>query len=124
MQYLSSNKVDKGFNGGLQVEVSDLHEFLKHFYCLTSCDASLPYFHFMDLDQNIVGFIHYSGEVRIDTLNKRTEELFGNAIKETKFIEVSSEAKWTQVWQKAHAGNKSIAARYCQKNQIKQALFL
>jgi hypothetical protein len=86
--YLASNKVDKDFNGGVQVEVTDLPEFLRHFYCLTSCDASLPYFYFMDLNQNIIGFIHYSGEVKIDTLNKRTQQLLEDCIKETAFAEV------------------------------------
>ena len=93
LQYLASNNVDKNFNGGLQVDISDLSEFFKHFYCLTSCDASLPYFHFMDVDQNFIGHIHYSGEVRIDTLNEATQQLCENAIKETRFTEVPSKAK-------------------------------
>jgi hypothetical protein len=93
LRYLVSNNIDKDFNGGLQVDSSDLYEFLKHFYCLTSCDASLPYFHFMDVDQNFIGYIHYSGEVRIDTLSKRTQQRFENAIKETRFTEVPQKAK-------------------------------
>jgi hypothetical protein len=89
LQYLALNNVYKDFNGGLQVHISDLSEFIEHFYCLTSCDASLPYFHFMDEDQNFIGYIHYSGEVRIDTLNKKMQQLFENAVKETRFIEVA-----------------------------------
>jgi hypothetical protein len=93
LQYLTSNNVDKDFNGGLQVTKTDHYEFFKHFYCLISCDASLPYFHFMDVDQNLIGYIHYSGEVRIDTLNKRTQQLFESALKETRFTEVPQKAK-------------------------------
>jgi hypothetical protein len=93
LHYLTSNNVDKDFNGGLQVTNADLHEFLKHFYCLTSCDASLPYFHFMDVDRNFIGYIHYSGEMRIDTFNKRTQQLLENVIKETRFAEVPQKTK-------------------------------
>jgi hypothetical protein len=93
LRYLASNDIDTYFNGGLQVSDAHLYEFLKHFYCLTSCDASLPYFHFMDVDQNFIGFIHYSGEVRIDTLSKKTQYLFETAIKETRFTEVPKKAK-------------------------------
>ena len=92
-QYFAVNNIDNNFNGGIQVEVCDLSEFLKHFYVLTSCDASLPYFHFIDSDQNIVGYIHYTTEVRIDALNQRTEKLLKNAVEKTKFIKVRFNAK-------------------------------
>ncbi|WP_139256547.1 hypothetical protein [Flavisolibacter ginsengisoli] len=93
LRYLAYNNIDTYFNGGLQVSDTDLYEFLKHFYCLTSCDASLPYFHFMDIDQNFIGFIHYSGEMRIDTMNKGTQLLLERAIKQTRFIKVLQRAK-------------------------------
>jgi hypothetical protein len=87
-QYLTANNIDHHFNGGVQVAISELPEFIRHFYCLTSCDSTLPYFHFMDPEQNIIGFIHYSGEVRIDRMNRSTEELFKKVIADTMFLKV------------------------------------
>ena len=52
---------------------------------MTRCDASFAYIHFMDKGQNLIGYIHYSGELRIDTLNKKTDNLFLKTIRETKF---------------------------------------
>jgi hypothetical protein len=83
--YLTENKIGKRFNGAIEVDISSLSVFIRHFYIMTRCDASFAYFHFMDEGQNIIGYIHYSGEVRIDTLNKKTDMLFLDKIKTTKF---------------------------------------
>ena len=72
-------------NGAIEVDISELFDFIQHFYILTKCDGSLPYFHFMDKGQNLIGYINYTGEVRIDTLNKKTDCLFLKTIKTTKF---------------------------------------
>jgi hypothetical protein len=89
LEYLESHKVGRRFNGALEVDQVELFTFLKHFYCLTGCDSSLPYFHFMDTGQNFIGYIHYTGEVRIDTLNKDAAVNISNAIAKTNFLNVS-----------------------------------
>ena len=85
ISYLKENKIGRRFNGAIEVDISELFDFIQHFYIMTKCDGSLPYFHFMDKGQNLIGYIHYTGEVRIDTLNKKTNCLFLKTIKTTKF---------------------------------------
>lgn len=95
LEYLMNNKVGRKFNGALEVEQAELFAFLKYFYCLTKCDASLPYFHFMDKGQNIIGYIHYTGEVRIDTLNNDTAKKVSTLISKTNFVKGSAKEKST-----------------------------
>jgi hypothetical protein len=95
LEYLMDNKVSRTFNGALQVDQAESFVFLKHFYCLIRCDASLPYFHFIDKGQNIIGYIHYTGEVRIDTLNKDTDRKFSTIISNTNFLKVTAKEKST-----------------------------
>lgn len=83
--YLTENKIGKRFNGAIEVDISELFVFVQHFYTITRCDAAFSNFHFMDKGQNIIGFIHYSGELRIDTLNKKTNDIFLDSIRTTKF---------------------------------------
>lgn len=85
LTYLTSNKIGRRFNGAIEVDISELFVFIQHFYIITRCDASFAYFHFMDKGQNLIGYIHYSGELRIDTLNKMTDNLFLKTIRTTRF---------------------------------------
>ena len=85
LTYLKENKIGRRFNGAIEVDNSELFVFIQHFYVMTRCDATLPYFHFMDEGQNLIGCIHYSGKLGISTLNKKTNNLFLTKIKKTKF---------------------------------------
>jgi hypothetical protein len=85
LTYLTENKIGRRFNGAIEVDILELFVFIQHFYIMTRCDASFAYFHFMDKDQNLIGHIHYSGELRIDTLNKKADNLFLKTIRTTKF---------------------------------------
>ena len=85
-QYLLENKIGKRFNGALQVENSELVTFVKHLSWLTRCNASLPYFHFTDEGQNIIGNICKYGNLHFDTLNKQTDNLVKKFIDAGKFI--------------------------------------
>ena len=89
LAYLTENKIGRRFNGAIEVDISELFVFIQHFYIMTKCDASLPYFHFMDKGQNLIGCIHYSGELGISTLNKKANNLFLSKIKNTKFQDSS-----------------------------------
>ncbi len=88
LQYLIDNKVGKRFDGALEVENAELSIFIKHFFCLVRCDASLPYFHFMDKGQNFVGSICQYGNFHLDTLNKKTDDRFKKALATSKFVNV------------------------------------
>jgi hypothetical protein len=87
-QYFLDNKVDKNFNGALEVDNEELITFVKHFFCLVRCDASLPYFHFMDAGQNFVGSICQYGNLHFDTLNQKIDDQFIKALIESKFVNV------------------------------------
>ena len=88
IQYLLDNKVGKKFNGALEVDYEELKTFIKHFFCLVRCDASLPYFHFMDTGQNFVGSICQYGNLHLDTLNQKTDDHLKRALIESKFVNV------------------------------------
>ncbi|MEO6149559.1 MAG: hypothetical protein ABIP28_05335 [Mucilaginibacter sp.] len=85
LEYLSANKVSKSFNGALKVDLNDLPEFMKHFFWLVRCNASLPYFNFSDVGFNIVGSICQYGNLHLSILNEETDKVFENAILHTKF---------------------------------------
>lgn len=85
VQYFEDNKLGKKFNGGVQVSISELPEFIKHFYCITRSDSTFDVFYFSDPAQNILGFIHYSGDVLFQILIEEFESKFVKAIKKTAF---------------------------------------
>ena len=85
LTYFTENKIGRRLNGAIVVDISELFVFIQHFYIMTRCDSSFAYFHFMDKGQNLIGYIHYSGELRFDTLNKKVDKLFLDTIRKTKF---------------------------------------
>lgn len=87
VSYFKNIKIGNRFKGGIKVKLEELTEFIVHFYVLTKCDASFSCYHFMNEEQSILGFIHYSGEVQIMTLNGSIDDLFRNKIVSTKFID-------------------------------------
>lgn len=91
VNYFKSHKITNRFNGAVKVNISELNEFLTHFYVLTRCDAEFVHYHFLDEKQNLLGFIHYSGEIRFDSLNAKTDELFLKKIIQTKFLDTFRE---------------------------------
>jgi len=82
-QYLIDNKIGKRFNGALQIDLSELPTFVKHLAWLARCNAALPYIHFTDTRQNIIGSICKYGNLHIDTLNEKTDKLFKILIDKT-----------------------------------------
>jgi hypothetical protein len=87
VDYFKRHKIAYRFNGAVKVNIDELKEFIKHIFILTRCDGEFGYYHFLDEKQNLLGFIHYSGEVRFDTLNEKTNELFLSEVSKTKFID-------------------------------------
>jgi hypothetical protein len=84
-QYLTANKIGKGFNGALQVDTAELPTFIKHLSWLIRCNAALPCFHFTDPGQNIVGSICQYGNVHLDTLNEWADKTLKSFIESSKF---------------------------------------
>lgn len=87
LEYFKSKKIYGNFNGGILVENDDLKEFLFHFFRITVCDSGFFHFHFMDKSQKIIFYLHYSGELKILTLNKKIDIEFLKIVKETNFID-------------------------------------
>jgi len=85
--YFKNLKIGNRFKGGIKVKIEELSEFISHFYVLTKCDASFCHYHFIDEEQTILGFIHYSGEVQIMTLNCSMNDGFKDKVSNTKFID-------------------------------------
>jgi hypothetical protein len=85
IEYFERNKLGGKFNGGIEVPITDLPEFIKHYYCVTRCDASFHAGYFSDPSQSFIGCIHYGGEVQFATLNKKFDNVFSAAIAKTKF---------------------------------------
>jgi hypothetical protein len=84
-EYLTANKIGKRFSGALQVDMSILPIFTKHIAWLTRCNAALPYFHFIDKEQNIVGNICQYGNLHLDTLNEQADKIFNPFVEVSKF---------------------------------------
>jgi len=87
-QYLADNKLGKRFNGALLVGNEELPIFIKHLSWLTRCNAALPYIHFIDTGQNIIGNVCKYGNLHLDTLNETTDKLIKAAIKKSSFTYV------------------------------------
>lgn len=91
IEYFKSNKIEKKFNGGVKLEIDEIDEFIFHFYVITRCDGGFFDFNFIDENQNFVFYIHYSGEIKIFTLNGKSNKQFLNIVADTKFIDAMRE---------------------------------
>jgi hypothetical protein len=80
LDYFGSKDMGVRFNGALQLDVTDLVEFIENLYWLTSPNAALPIFHFMDGGNNILGSICQYGTVHFHTLNPETDSRFNKLI--------------------------------------------
>jgi hypothetical protein len=85
LQYLADNKVGKRFNGALQVDTNELPTFLKHLSWLVRTNGVLPYVHFTDPGQNIVGEICQYGNLHISTKTKAADKRFKDIVTNSRF---------------------------------------
>ena len=87
VSYFDRFKLTEKFNGAIKVDKSDFQEFFKHFIMLTKCDSGFFHNHFLNEKQDILGYVHYSGEVEFYTLNQGMNEQFLKKIKATDFVD-------------------------------------
>lgn len=80
LQYFKKNKIGRQYNGGVQIEHNFYNKFLKHYYRLTRYDAGFSDYHFCDENENIIFYIHYSGEVKVMILNEKYIEKFNQCL--------------------------------------------
>lgn len=86
VDYFKEQKINERFNGAVKVNLSELEEFIKHFFVLTRCDSAFAYYHFLDEKENLLGYIHYSGEIRFDTLTEKMDKMLLEELDKTKFV--------------------------------------
>jgi len=91
-EYLLKQKIGKRFNGAIQVESTELVLFTKHLCWLTRCNAALPYVHFTDRGQNVVGHICQYGNLHLDTLNEKADEILVSFVERSRleFSDINS----------------------------------
>jgi hypothetical protein len=89
LQYLVGNKINKRFNGALQVDIAEIPTFIKHLAWLVRTNGILPYVHFIDPTQNIIGNICQYGNLHISTKNKTADKNFKSAIAKSSFTHLT-----------------------------------
>ena len=85
LQYLINYKIGKRFSGALQVSIREIPIFIKHLANLVQTNGILPYVHFIDPEQNIIGSICQYGNVHISTMNKKSDKELKSAVAKTLF---------------------------------------
>ena len=72
--YLQSLKVGKTFSGALRVSTAELSEFVKHLAWMVRCNAALPYIHFLEDRQNILGNLCQYGNLHLSSLTEQADQ--------------------------------------------------
>jgi hypothetical protein len=92
LKYLVENKIKKRFNGALQVDLHELPVFIKHLAWLVQTNGILPYVHFIDFGQNLIGNICQYGNLHISTKNEAADRKFKKAVEKSAFIYFTGES--------------------------------
>ena len=108
LQFLKKNKVEQNFDGALQIELASLPDFLKHFCWLVRCNASLPYFHFMDKGQNVICEICKYCNLHLYPLNTFTNKTLKRLIKYTAFESLKDQICYEQYFKKSAITGRQI----------------
>ena len=87
IEYFKSNKIEKKFNGAVKVGIKELEKFIQNFYEITKCDGGFFNYNFIDENENLLLYIHYSGELKILTLTEKPNIEFLKIINETEFVD-------------------------------------
>ena len=85
LQYLSDNKIGKRFNGALQINTTEIPTFIRHLAWLIRTNVIVPYIHFIDPGQNIIGNICQYGNLHFSTKNKKADNIFKELISTSEF---------------------------------------
>jgi hypothetical protein len=92
LQYLLDNKIGKHFNGALQVDTTEIPTFIKHLAWLVRTNGILPYVHFIDPGQNIIGDICQYGNLHISPKTKTADKHFKEVVAKSKFVYLPDES--------------------------------
>lgn len=92
LQYLADNKINKRFNGALQVNTGEMPIFIKHLAWLVRTNGILPYVHFIDPEQSIIGNICKYGNLHVSPGNKMADKKFKKVIAKSSFTYLTGES--------------------------------
>lgn len=92
VEYFKTHKIEKKFNGGIKVGTKEMEKFFQNFYAITECDGGFFDYNFTDENENYLFYIHYSGELKVLTLNEKANIEFLKKINETNFIDSERES--------------------------------
>lgn len=87
LDYFFDLKIDKNFNGGIEIEFNHIKDFLTNFYTITRVDGGFFDYYFSDINQNILFYLHYNGEFKIMPLTEEINNKFLKIIKKTNFVD-------------------------------------
>ena len=87
LDYFFDLKIDKNFNGGIEIEFNHIKDFLTNFYTITRVDGGFFDYYFSDINQNILFYLHYNGEFKILPLTEEINNKFLKIIKKTNFVD-------------------------------------
>ena len=87
LDYFFDLKIDKNFNGGIEIEFNHIKDFLTNFYTITRVDGGFFDYYFSDINQNILFYLHYNGEFKIMPLTEEINIKFLKIIKKTNFVD-------------------------------------
>lgn len=85
LKFLADNKVERRFNGGLQVDASTIPIFIKHLAWMVRSNAVLPYVYFTDKGKHIVGNICQYANLHISTITPEADKNLLAGIANSKF---------------------------------------
>ena len=86
ISYLQDLKLGQRFNGALVVRMDEFREFFRHLAWLTRCNASLPYFHFIDTKRIILGHLCKYGNIHLYLLDEFNKVKYEEAIVSSELI--------------------------------------
>ncbi|MEC5158280.1 hypothetical protein [Chryseobacterium sp. MP_3.2] len=87
LEYFNKNKINKKFNGAVKISTEEINTFIPRFYTITECDGGFFDFYITNEMQNVLFHIHYSGRIKILTLDKEMKEKIKITLSKTKFID-------------------------------------
>lgn len=89
-QYLIKNRIDKRFNGAIEVNIAYIKEFIPHLFWLTRCNGCLPETYFLSKSQNFIGTICKFGNLHLDLLVEDGDKQFDAALNASSFKRMDS----------------------------------
>ncbi len=87
ISFFNDLKMPKQFNGAVQIQTSEIPEFIPHYFTLTQGDSGFYDYYLTDINQHLLIHIHYTGRIKILTLRKKIVTRLKKAVKNSFFVD-------------------------------------